>query len=1161
MKRKILLFFVTAFIFVCLLALSVSAMSGSGTEADPYVVENAEDFVSIKNSLSAYYRLDADISVSSNEGAIVEGPFTGVFDGNGHTVNVNIVGATSGTNTYDALFGVVDGNGKIKNLTVTGEITGSDKVAGVVGKLAGNANVDNCVNYAKVSGRKNIGGIAGLIYYSNSGKKATITNCVNYGSINGANPIKTGLDIGGIVGCIWETDTSIVTLANCYNAGTITAAGENCGGIVGFSQAKYFVNCFNIGTASATRGLGSIIGATDGNYTHDIKGYFNGTNLELVGAKSGTITSSGNMIESTGVAIYLGSGSGIRGEFHLNQEVYEAFLTLVGGKNAEYGAVVSTKDVVAALGGNILSKEAEESGMVIFAPAMKNGEKQYFYADPAKGEDYHSYRFALTGFPDTKQSYNLEFVILGYVKMTDKNGNDLLLCINTVKSDKLAASVDGTPYNSVNIVRVAEITISDGDYKDNEEMLGKLDYIVSKKEYGNKIEIDGITSYGHANATFTSHISSGDTVVFEINNTYSDELQEYQNDLVANGYALIMENQINGNYFYTYKKDNALIHISYYPLANEVNVASETLNNLPDNLAQPSYEKKNNSSITQIQLADNVTIKEGMSYVIHLADGTFFIIDGGWCYDDYLEADKLYDILKELAGKDNEIVIAGWIFTHCHGDHIGTFNYFVEKYHDSVTIKELLYNFPSDDDIRASASNYMLNDTKQRYNYFREMIATYLTDTEIVKVHSGYKFYYANAEIEILQTFEDLYPSTVANYDFNSSSTIFTVKIEGQKMLFVGDVTDVGASRLNKTFGNALKSDFVQIAHHGLDSSGTIKQMYMNANATYVLYPAPNEWYRSNINNDANAYINNEESIRQIFVSGLQTVELYLPYDGMLYDGERVPQPIVKTEVDRPTNTVIVPDAYFDLDMTNGVITDKAGNATINVTNGAVKETTVTHNGEEKTTTAFTKGDDGYYYMNVKFNEITTEEQMKNFIMGSTTFEIFLKLDKMPGSTVGLITSCNGGGVTLYLRKPAGGQLNFQIGSTKPNENVDSDNRYSATVDMNGSSPIAEADKLLHIVGSYDSKTNMMKLYINGMLVSQADFGSGSYCGGSGDDTVIGIGYNPQYNKNNVEAISKYADYELYEAKIYNTALTDEQVAQEYWNCIDNLLFTEAENE
>ena len=334
----------------------------------------------------------------------------------------------------------------------------------------------------------------------------------------------------------------------------------------------------------------------------------------------------------------------------------------------------------------------------------------------------------------------------------------------------------------------------------------------------------------------------------------------------------------------------------------------------------------------------------------------------------------------------------------------------------------------------------------------------------------------------------------------------------------------------------------------------------MYADATYVLYPAPNDWYRNNINKDANAYINNNESIKQIFVSGLQTVELYLPYDGMLYDGERVPKPVVKDEADRPANTVEVPDAYFDLDMTNGVITDKAGNATIDVVNGAVKETTVTHNGEEKTTTAFTNGDNGIYYMNVKFNEITTEEQMKNFIMGSTTFEIFLKLDKLPGNTVGLITSCNGGGVTLYLRQIAGGQLNFQIGSTKPNSNS-TGSKYSAAVNMNSSYPVAEEDKLLHIVGSYDSETNMMKLYVNGMLVSQADFGDGNYNGGAGDDTTIGIGYNPQYNNNNIEAISKYTNYELYEAKIYNVALTDEQVAQEYWNCIDNLLVTEAENE
>ena len=85
-----------------------------------------------------------------------------------------------------------------------------------------------------------------------------------------------------------------------------------------------------------------------------------------------------------------------------------------------------------------------------------------------------------------------------------------------------------------------------------------------------------------------------------------------------------------------------------------------------------------------------------------------------------------------------------------------------------------------------------------------------------------------------------------------------------------------------------------------------------------------------------------------------------------------------------------------------------------------------------------------------------------------------------------------------------------------------------------------------------------MKLYINGILVASEDYGEGSFLGGQGSDYVIGIGYNPQYNG---ECLSSYADYELYEAKIYNVALSEEQVAQEYWNCIDNLSVTEAENE
>ena len=1067
MKRKILLILSTVVILACLFALSVSAMSGTGTETDPYIVETALDFVSIKDNLSAYYKLNADISVSSNTGAIVEGPFTGTFDGNGRTVTVNIDAPTDKSgDTFDALFGVVSG-GMIKNVTTTGSVKGSNKVAGVVGKLYNGGKIENCVNYADVYGRKNVAGISGVIF-----DNAYAKNCINHGNISG-KAISNGVDLGGIVGCIWNSSSTKTPVINCANAGNLSAEGKNVGGICGLSQAGKLVNCINTGTLSATGNIGTIIGGTENN-THVISGYFSTVEGNCTGTTSGTITIESGFIESAGVAIYLGDGSGIRGEFHMSKDLANLLSTVLSVSNIEYGTIVSTKEVVGELNGDLLSEEAQNNNKVVVAPAMKNGEILYSFVDENKGENYHSYRFALTNFPDTKQSYNMEFVIVGYLKITDKDGNTYTQYANTVKSVDLASNVEGTDLNAVNIVRVAEVTLKDGDFNNNQEALDSLNHIVSLKAYNNRIEIDGITDYGHANATFTSHISSGDTLVVEINNTDNGELSSYINDLVANGYVKTFENEINGLYFYTYTKDNALIHISYYPSTSEVNISSETVTALPDNLTEPTYEKKNDSTITQIQLADDVTIKEGMSYVIHLADGTFFIVDGGWCYDNYLEADKLYNVLKELNGSEEGIVISGWIFTHCHGDHIGTFNYFVEKYHDKVTINQLLYNFPSDTDIQNSGSSYMLDNSKPRYTYFKEMISTYLKDTEVVKIHSGYKFYYANAEIEILQTFEDLYPSIPSSYDFNSTSTLFTVKLEGQKIMFLGDVSDVGASRLTKMYGDSLKCDFMQVAHHGLNSSGTIKALYQKINAEYILYPACVDWYRSNINNDANYYLESSDTVKQIFVSGYQTAEIKLPYDGTLFDGARVPMPEVKNEVDRPSETIEVPDAYFDLDLSSGTATDSKSNASITVSNGEIKETTVIHNGEEKTATAFTTTGGGNDYMKVNFNNITTDSQWGEFVMGSSTFEIFLKLDNLPGNTVGLITSCNGGGMTLYLRKQAGGQLNFQIGSTKPNSN--SVGNYSAAADMNGSLPIAEADKLLHIVGSYDKATNMMKL-------------------------------------------------------------------------------------
>ena len=1179
MKNKLI--FILLVVSLCIVfCMSVNAMSGSGTESDPYIVTSVDDFMAINNNKTACYKLNTDLVLPTSTGAYItsKSAFSGVFNGDGHSITVDIQGAANTkSDTFEALFAIV--TGEIKNLTVKGSVTGSNKVAGIVGKLEKGGKINNCINYATVYGRKNVAGIAGVIFdqpVNGVAPGTKITGCANLGTISG-HAVNNGLDIGGIVGCVWYSYDNGIYIENCYNEGTISVAdgkgGDNVGGIVGYFYKGQVKNCFNAGTVKASdkNTQGSIFGKTDGG-TNTIDGYISLTSDPLVGTVYGKlVTTRPYMLESDGVAIYLGEGSGIRGEFHFPKSLYNLIASVSPNvlSGFEYGCVVSTKGVIESLGGDLLSQQAKENGKVVFAPAMQNGEVIYSYLDANKGENYHSYRFALTGFPDNKSAYNAEFVILGYIMMQDSDGNTVIHYVNSVESDRLAEGVEGTEFNSVSILRVADATLSDGDLNGNALAIKALSHIVSHKIYPNNISIDGVIDYGHTAAAFTSHISSDDTVVFKITKTEFPEFYAYVNELIHSGYENVSENLINDNYYYTFKNGDKLLNVVYWFSLKEATVSLETVTTLPSNLTAPEFEKTNDPSITQIKL--EASVSEGMSYVIHLSDGTFLIIDGGWCDTNEKEADKLYNQLVALAGEGNDIVISGWIFTHCHGDHIGTFNFFVNKYHDNVTIKEILYNFPSEEEIATNSSKYMLDNSPQRYTEFKRVISTYLTETRYVKLHSGYKFYYADAEIEILQTFEDLYPKSVANngYDFNSSSTLFSVTVGGQKIMFLGDVSDVGASRLTKMYGDTLKSDIMQVAHHGLNSGGTIKELYQKINAKYILYPATLGWYEGNITGVANTYLANGSAIvKQIFVSGAQTVTLYLPYDGKLFDGEKTPgvtakPPVNKDtyeEVSRPQGTVDVPDAYFDLDLSGGTATDAANNATVTVVGGSFEETTVNYNGDAMNADAFVVDKGSNSYMTVNFKNITTDAQWADFVMTSTTFEIFLKLDNKPGATVGLITSCNGGGVTLYLRKQAGGQINFQVGSTHANEFSDKpgSGNYSAAAPMNGDAPVITTDSLLHIVGIYDHQSNMLRLFINGVLISECTYGDGDFRQGSGNDYVIGIGYNPQYGS---ECMSSYAGYELYDARIYDCALTDEQVAQQYWNCIDNLFETEAGND
>ena len=111
-------------------ATSVSYLGG-GTETDPYIISSAEEWNELAATPEHFdmsFKLGEDITVSTMVG-MADQPFTGTFDGDGHTLTFNLETAEA----YAAPFRYVTGNATFKNLVVDGTITTSAQyAAGVV---------------------------------------------------------------------------------------------------------------------------------------------------------------------------------------------------------------------------------------------------------------------------------------------------------------------------------------------------------------------------------------------------------------------------------------------------------------------------------------------------------------------------------------------------------------------------------------------------------------------------------------------------------------------------------------------------------------------------------------------------------------------------------------------------------------------------------------------------------------------------------------------------------------------------------------------------------------------------------------------------------------------------------------------------------------------
>ena len=180
--------------------------------------------------------------------------YSGIFDGNGHTISNIDVYTDQSVGPKGLLFNITR-NATIKNLVVQGKVEANRYIGGLIGRSTGSLTLENVVVDATLllsEGNANaIGGLVGQLGAGQAYDKDTviIDNCVavgSYGSETASNPV------GGLIGHIYGGFD--VNISNTYAAADLNCSGGDVAGLIaGQGTGKLNIkNCYYLDTIADT---------------------------------------------------------------------------------------------------------------------------------------------------------------------------------------------------------------------------------------------------------------------------------------------------------------------------------------------------------------------------------------------------------------------------------------------------------------------------------------------------------------------------------------------------------------------------------------------------------------------------------------------------------------------------------------------------------------------------------------------------------------------------------------------------------------------------------------------------------------------------------------------------------------------------------------------
>ncbi len=196
----------------------------------------------------------------------------------------------------------------------------------------------------------------------------------------------------------------------------------------------------------------------------------------------------------------------------------------------------------------------------------------------------------------------------------------------------------------------------------------------------------------------------------------------------------------------------------------------------------------------------NVNGQQEMCYTL-TTDGGLVIIDGGWPEEE----ERLRRIIADYGS-----CVEAWILTHPHDDHISAF---LDIYKDPQGISIHHIYAPEMPSLEVLKENAGWDD----YSLLEELLELQIPELEYL--HIGDERSILGLKLKVLSAYEDEIDG-ISEDLMNDGALVFRLSGDTDSMLFCSDAGSANGNealseKIISEFGEELKSDYLQISHHG----------------------------------------------------------------------------------------------------------------------------------------------------------------------------------------------------------------------------------------------------------------------------------------------------------------------------------------------------------